>query len=75
MASSLRVLEVSPPLQKETELLARQPEIVMPLVLSLAAEEIAGEGCASKGTIHGVGFVAWGGATPVERKREKACQL
>jgi len=63
------------PLQKEVELLARQPKIGMPLVSSLAAREIATKGSASKGTIHGGGFVAWGKAASTKKKREKACRL
>jgi len=47
----------------------------MPSLLSLAAGEIAGEGSTSKGNVHGGGFVAWGGVSPAERKRKKACQL
>ena len=70
MASSLPVPEVSPPLQKEARLLARQSEIGMPLVSSLAAGEITSEGSTSRDTGHGGGFAAWGKATPTETKKK-----
>ena len=44
----------------------------MPLVSSLAAEGIAGEGSASRGTDHGGNFVAWGGAALTEKKKRLA---
>ena len=75
--SSLPVLEVSPPYKRKLDSwpLARQPEIGMPLVSSLATGEIAGEGSTSKGIGHGGGSKTWRGATLAEKNREKTCRM
>lgn len=50
----------------EVGLLARQLKIGMPLVSSMVAEEITGEGSVPRDTSHGGDFATWGKATPVE---------